>query len=181
MNGPGPGAHLVRTGNGLLHCPLHYGHVCNGLPEWSSLLTDQCFQQALINVCYRYISHPYSNLPAWQRHPGTSQDMAAIRGCILEPARIWQPPQQGDITNTLSHHRYKKSKITFMDKQDYIYRQAKITSSFKVLSPGLVWMESWENCLNQAVSDSNQASQEGFSGNNTWLKKTEWVSCFWPQ
>jgi hypothetical protein len=28
-------------------------------------------------------------------------------------------------------------------------------------------MESWENYLNQAVSDPNQASQEGFSGNNT--------------
>jgi hypothetical protein len=32
----------VRTGNGLLHCPLHCWHVCNGLSEWSSLLTDLC-------------------------------------------------------------------------------------------------------------------------------------------
>jgi hypothetical protein len=32
----------VKTGNGLLHCPLHCGHVCNGLSEWSSLLTDHC-------------------------------------------------------------------------------------------------------------------------------------------
>jgi hypothetical protein len=23
----------VRIGNGLLHCPLHCGHVCNGLSE----------------------------------------------------------------------------------------------------------------------------------------------------
>jgi transcriptional regulator of acetoin/glycerol metabolism len=35
-------------------------------------------------------------------------------------------------------------------------------------------MESWENCMNQAVSDPNQASQAGFSVNNTWLKKIEW-------
>jgi hypothetical protein len=91
-------------------------------------------------------------------HPGTSQDM--------------QPPQQGDITNTFSHHRYWQSKITFIDKL------ARITSSFKLLSLGLVWMESWENRLNQAVSDPNQASQAGFSGNNTWLKNTEWVSTF---
>jgi hypothetical protein len=34
-------------------------------------------------------------------------------------------------------------------------------------------MESWENCLKQATSDLNQASQAGFLGNNTWLKKTE--------
>jgi hypothetical protein len=27
--------------------------------------------------------------------------------------------------------------------------------------------------LNQEVSDPNQASQAGFSGKNTWLKKTE--------
>jgi hypothetical protein len=32
----------VRTINGLLHCLLHCGHVCNGLSEWSPLLTDQC-------------------------------------------------------------------------------------------------------------------------------------------
>jgi hypothetical protein len=32
----------VRTGNGLLYCPLHCGHFCKGLSEWSSLLTDQC-------------------------------------------------------------------------------------------------------------------------------------------
>jgi hypothetical protein len=32
----------VRTGNGLLHGPLHCGHFCNGLSEWSPLLTDQC-------------------------------------------------------------------------------------------------------------------------------------------
>jgi hypothetical protein len=42
--------------------------------------------------------------------------LAATRGCILEPASIWQPPQQGDITNTFSHHRYRQSKITFIDK-----------------------------------------------------------------
>jgi hypothetical protein len=56
--------------------------------------------------------------------------LAATRGCILEPARIWQPPQQGDITNTFSHHRYWQSKITFIDKL------ARITSSFKLLSSG---------------------------------------------
>jgi hypothetical protein len=165
----------IRTGNRLLHCPLHSGNFCNGLSEWSPLLTHQCLQRALINARYRYGGHPYSNLPGYRRHPGTSKDLAATRGCILEPARIWQPPQQGDITNTFSHHRYWQSKITF------IYKLAKITSSFKLLSSGLVWMESWENRLNQAVFDPNQASQVGFSGNNTWLKKTEWVSSFWSQ
>jgi hypothetical protein len=60
--------------------------------------------------------HNYSNLPGCRQDPGTSQDLAATRGCILEPARIWQPPQQGDITNTFSHHRYRQSKITFIDK-----------------------------------------------------------------
>jgi hypothetical protein len=39
-----------------------------------------------------------------------------VAGRILEPARIWQPPQQGDVTNTFSHHRYRQSKITFIDK-----------------------------------------------------------------
>jgi hypothetical protein len=62
------------------------------------------------------VGHPYSNLPACRLHPGASPDLAAIRGCILEPSRIWQPPQQGDITNTFSHHRYRQSKITFIDK-----------------------------------------------------------------
>jgi hypothetical protein len=65
-----------------------------------------------------------------------------VAGGILEPARIWQPPQQGDITNTFSHHRYRQSKITFIDKHDHIYREVRITSSFKLLSSGLVWMES---------------------------------------
>jgi hypothetical protein len=37
-------------------------------------------------------------------------------------------------------------------------------------------MKSWENCLNQAVSDPNQASQAGFSGNKTLPKKTKWVA-----
>jgi hypothetical protein len=31
-----------RTGNGLLHCPIYYWHVCNELSKWSPLLTDQC-------------------------------------------------------------------------------------------------------------------------------------------
>jgi hypothetical protein len=66
--------------------------------------------------------------------PGASQDLAATRGCILEPARIWQLPQQGDITNTFSHHRYRQSKITFIEKQDHIYRKTRITSNFKLLS-----------------------------------------------
>jgi hypothetical protein len=39
-----------------------------------------------------------------------------VAGRILEPARIWQPPQQGDIINTFSHHKYRQSKITFIDK-----------------------------------------------------------------
>jgi hypothetical protein len=82
------------------------------------------------------------------------------------PASTWVKPQPAPT-------------ITFIDKQDHIYRQARITSSFKLLSSGIVWMESWENYLNQATSDPNQASQAGFSGNNTWLKKTEWVSSFW--
>jgi hypothetical protein len=142
----------VRTCNGLLYCPLHCGHFCNGLSEWSPLLTDQCLQRALINTRYIYGGRPYNNLPDCRRRPGTSQDLAATRGCILEPARIWQPPQQGDITNTFSHHRYWQSKITFIDKL------ARITSSFKLLSTRLVWMESWENRLNQAVCDPNQAS-----------------------
>jgi hypothetical protein len=59
-----------------------------------------------------------------------------VAGGILEPVRIWQPPQQGDITNTFSHHRYWQSKITFIEKL------ARITSSFKLLSSRLVWMES---------------------------------------
>jgi hypothetical protein len=149
--------------NGLLHYLLHCGHFCNGLSEWSPLLTDQCLQRALINARYRYGGHPYSDLPGCRWHPGNSQDLAATSGCILELARIWQPPQQGDITNTFSHHRYWQSKITLIDKL------ARITSCFKLLSSGLVWMESWENRLNQAVSNPNQASQAGFSGNNTWL------------
>jgi hypothetical protein len=32
----------VRTCNGLLHSPLHCGHVCNRLSKWSPLLTGQC-------------------------------------------------------------------------------------------------------------------------------------------
>jgi hypothetical protein len=132
----------VRTDNGLLHYLLHCGHFCNGLSKLSMLLTDQCLYWALINARYRYGGHPYSNLPGCQLHPGTSQDLAATRGCILEPARIWQPPQQGDITNIFSHHWYWQSKITFIDKL------SRITSSFKLLSSGLVWMESWENKLN---------------------------------
>jgi hypothetical protein len=32
----------ARTGKGLLHCLLHYGHVCNELSEWSPLVTNQC-------------------------------------------------------------------------------------------------------------------------------------------
>jgi hypothetical protein len=32
-------------------------------------------------------------------------------------------------------------------------------------------MESWENYLNQEISNPNQASQAGFSGNNTWLRR----------
>jgi hypothetical protein len=55
-------------------------------------------------------------MPGFRQDPGTSQDLAATRGCILEPARIWQPPQQGDITNTFLYHRYRQSKITFIDK-----------------------------------------------------------------
>jgi hypothetical protein len=133
------------------------------------------------NTTNIYVGHHYNNLPACWRQPRTNHDLVAIRGCILEPARIWQPPQQGNTTNAFSHHRYRQSKITFIDKQDHISRQARITSSFKLLSLGFVRMESWENCLNQAVSDSNQASQAGFSGNNTWLKKTEWGSSFWLQ
>jgi hypothetical protein len=73
---------------------------------------------------------------------------------------------------SFTHHKYWQSKITFIDKL------SRITSSFKILSSGLVWMESWENRLNQVVSDPNQASQAGFLGNNTWLKKTEWVWTF---
>jgi hypothetical protein len=106
----------IRTSNRLLHCPLHCGHFCNGLFEWSPLLTDQCLWRALINACYRYGGHPYSSMPGCQQHPGTRQDLAATRGCIREPARIWQPPQQGDIKSTFSHHRYRQSKITFIDK-----------------------------------------------------------------
>jgi hypothetical protein len=34
-------------------------------------------------------------------------------------------------------------------------------------------MRKLPEALNQAVPDSNQASQAGFSGNNTLLKKTE--------
>jgi hypothetical protein len=67
----------VRTGNGLLHCPLHCGHVCNGLSKWSPLLTDQCLQRVLINARYRYVGHPYTNCP--------------LSAGILEPTRIWQP------------------------------------------------------------------------------------------
>jgi hypothetical protein len=39
------------------------------LSEWSLLLTDQCLQWALINTHYRYVGHPYSNLPACRLHP----------------------------------------------------------------------------------------------------------------
>jgi hypothetical protein len=53
----------VRTGNRLLHCPLHFWHVCNVHSEWSPSLIDQDLWQALINVCYRYVGHPYSNCP----------------------------------------------------------------------------------------------------------------------
>jgi hypothetical protein len=66
------------TGNGLLYCLLHCGHFCNGISEWSLLLTDQCLWRALINAHYRYDDYPYSNLP--------------VADGILEPARIWQPP-----------------------------------------------------------------------------------------
>jgi hypothetical protein len=61
---------------------------------------------------------------------------------------------------TIARRHHKHILITF-DKL------ARITSSFKLLSSGLVWMDSLENRLNQAVSDPNQASQAGFSGNNT--------------
>jgi hypothetical protein len=79
----------VSFGNGLLRCPLHCWHVCNRRSKWSSALTDQCLYWALINAHYRYIGHPYSNLPASLLHPGTNQDSVAIRSCILEPASIW--------------------------------------------------------------------------------------------
>jgi hypothetical protein len=34
-------------------------------------------------------------------------------------------------------------------------------------------MRKLPEALNQAVSDPNKASQAGFSGNSTWIKKTE--------
>jgi hypothetical protein len=80
---------LVSTGNRLLQCPLHCWHVSNECSDKSPLLSDQCSQRALINARYRYIGQPYSNLlPACLLHPGTSQDLSTIRGCILEPARV---------------------------------------------------------------------------------------------
>jgi hypothetical protein len=71
-------------------------------------------------------------------HPETSQDFVAIRGCILPS---WNQPGYG------SHHSMETSQthshITDIDKQDHIDKQAsKITSSFRLLSSGLGWMES---------------------------------------
>jgi hypothetical protein len=152
----------VRIGNGLLHCPLHCGYVCNGLFKWSLLLIDQCLQRALINVCYKYVVHPYSNLPACRWHLGTSQDLAAIKGCILEPARIWQPPQQGDITNTFSHHRYRQRNITFIEKQEHIYRQVRIRSH-QVSSYSHQGLFGWSHektaWTRQYLTPTNQAKQ----------------------
>jgi hypothetical protein len=90
MNGLGPGAHWSGLVTGFYTARYIVGMFVTGFPN---------------EAHYRYVGHPYSNLLACRRHPGTSQDLAAIRGCIVEPARIWQPPQQGDITNTLGKAR----------------------------------------------------------------------------
>jgi hypothetical protein len=81
-------------------------------------------------------------------------------------AAFWNQPQFGShhiwgcilaATTTRRHHKHIL--IIDIDKQDH-----KVSS----YSSGLVWMESWENCLNQATtSDPNQTSQAGFSSNNT--------------
>jgi hypothetical protein len=87
----------VSIGNGFLLCPLLCWQVCNKCSNWSPLLSGQCLLQALINARYRYVGHPYSNLlPACRLHPGSSQDLATIRGCILEPSRIWLNSQKLD-------------------------------------------------------------------------------------
>jgi hypothetical protein len=87
----------VSIGNGFLLCPLLCWQVCNKCSNWSPLLSGQCLLRALINVRYRYVGHPYSNLlPACRLHPGSSQDLATIRGCILEPSRIWLNSQNLD-------------------------------------------------------------------------------------
>jgi hypothetical protein len=118
-------------------------------------------------ACYRYISHPYSILPACRLHPGTCKDLAAIRGYIL--------PSNNQLGYG-SHHGKETSQtyshIKDINKQDHIYRQTR-SHQVSSYSSRLVWMESWENCLHKAASDPNQASQAGFSSNNTWLKKTE--------
>jgi hypothetical protein len=87
----------VSIGNGLLRCLLLCWQVCNGCSYWSLLLSGKCLLRALINARYRYVGHPYSNmLPACRMHPGSSQDLATIRGCILELARIWLNSQKLD-------------------------------------------------------------------------------------
>jgi hypothetical protein len=66
------------------------------------------------NAHYRYVGHPYSNLlPAYRLHLGSNQDLAAIRGCILEPARIWLNSQKLDLASKFteihnSHASYDK-------------------------------------------------------------------------
>jgi hypothetical protein len=118
---------------------------------------------SLSNARYRYIDHPYSNqLPACRLHPGSSQDLAAIRSCILEPARIWlnshkldPTPKFTEIHNShasydkIQHHHLTRRKCISQGgmqqyhKNSWTRRNAKIS-----YSPYIIWAHTVSSAWN---------------------------------
>jgi hypothetical protein len=85
MNGPGLEDHRSGLVNGFYTARYIVGMFVTGFPnEACYLLTSVCN-----DARYRYVGHPYSNLPTCRLHPGTSQDLTAVRGCILPS---WNQP-----------------------------------------------------------------------------------------
>jgi hypothetical protein len=112
-NGPRCGAHRSVLVTGFYGARYFVGMFVTvfqlkPITQWAAFVTSFNYTR------YRYVGHPNSKvLPACRLHTGTSQDFAAIRGCILEPGRIWLNSQKLDLSSNFtkihnSHASYDK-------------------------------------------------------------------------
>jgi hypothetical protein len=112
-NGPSSGAHRSILVMGFYHACYIVGMFVTGILNEA--------RYSLISVCNELLFTPIKDMQV------TRVVTCLLAGYILEPARIWQssraaschpgparicqPPQQGDIRNTFSsHHIYRQAR-----------------------------------------------------------------------
>jgi hypothetical protein len=72
MNGPGPGARRSGLVTGFYTARYIVGIFVTGFPNEARYSLISVCNELQLTPSYRYVGHPYSDLPSCRRHPGTS-------------------------------------------------------------------------------------------------------------